>query len=268
MPGLGRAFDAMALEVAQTQKKLRQDIDERMRAAEALRMSEASYRAIFDAAEDSIFVHDIESGAIVDVNPKACAIFGYTRDEFRTIDIGTLGTGERPYTQQDAMALIARAAAGEPLRVEWHGRTRDGTLRWHEVYVRRVTIGGHGSRPGARPRRDRCAGAPRRRFVPAKSSTMPCSTRRSTGLRCGTPSGKVVDTNPALWRMYGYDEAEAAYAVAGKLYRALLPSASSCVRSRAGRIAAAEVTDERKDGSLLELECHGIPMQYQGSRTC
>ena len=139
---LSRAFDAMALEVAETQTRLRQDIDERKRAAEALRVSEASYRAIFDAAEDAIFVHDIDTGAIVDVNPKACATFGYTREEFRTLDIGTLGTGERPYTQQDAMGLIARARAGEQLCLEWHGRSKDGTVRWHDVFIRRVTIGG------------------------------------------------------------------------------------------------------------------------------
>src|SRR6185295_10928734 len=89
---LSRAFDAMALEVAATQTRLKQDIAERMRAAEALRVSEASYRAIFDAAEDAIFVHDIDTGAIVDANLKACATFGYTREEFRTIDVGTMGT--------------------------------------------------------------------------------------------------------------------------------------------------------------------------------
>ena len=139
---LSRAFDAMALEVAETQTRLRQDIDERQRAAEALRVSEASYRAIFDAAEDAIFVHDVDTGAIVDVNPKACATFGYTREEFRTLDVGTLGTGERPYTQQDAMGLIARARAGEQICLEWHGRSKDGSLRWHDVFIRRVTIGG------------------------------------------------------------------------------------------------------------------------------
>ena len=135
-----------------------QDIAERKRSAEALRVSEASYRAIFDAAEDAIFVHDIETGAIVDVNPKACATFGYTREEFRTLDVGTLGTGEHPYTQQDAMGLIARAFAGEQLRVEWHGKSKDGTLRWHEVFVKRVTIGGQRPHPGARARHHRPQG--------------------------------------------------------------------------------------------------------------
>jgi two-component system NtrC family sensor kinase len=132
---LGRAFDSMALAIAN-------DIAERERADEALRVSEASYRAIFDAAEDAIFVHDIDTGAIVDVNPKATATFGYTREEFRQIDVGRLGTDERPYTQQDAMEVIARAAAGERVHIEWHGKSKDGSLRWHEVFVKRVTIGG------------------------------------------------------------------------------------------------------------------------------
>ena len=139
---LGRSFDAMALVVANTQIRLRHDIEERVQVQKELEASEASYRSIFDAAEDSIFVHDPHSGAIVDVNPKACATFGYTREEFRHLTIGELGTGERPYTQQDAMELIGRASAGEQLRIEWHGRCKDGTLRWHEVFVKRAVIGG------------------------------------------------------------------------------------------------------------------------------
>jgi len=118
------------------------DITERQRADEALRASEASYRAIFDAAEDAIFVHDLETAAIVDVNARACTDFGYTRDEFRQLSIGALSSGEEPYTQAQAMRYFARVVAGEPMHVEWQCRTRSGQLRWHELYGKRVTIGG------------------------------------------------------------------------------------------------------------------------------
>ena len=39
-------------------------------------------------------------------------------------------------------AAGAFSTTGDPLRVEWYGKSKDGTLRWHEVFVKRVTIGG------------------------------------------------------------------------------------------------------------------------------
>ncbi|MGH8578238.1 MAG: HAMP domain-containing protein [Gammaproteobacteria bacterium] len=67
---LGGAFDAMAAKVGATQTLLRADIAKRERTEAALRVSEESYRAIFDAADDAIFVHEIPSGRFVDVNPR------------------------------------------------------------------------------------------------------------------------------------------------------------------------------------------------------
>ena len=61
---------------------------ERRAHEEALAASEANYKAIFDATEDAIFVHDYETGAILDVNLKACATYGYTRDELRRLADG------------------------------------------------------------------------------------------------------------------------------------------------------------------------------------
>ncbi len=204
---LSRAFDAMALEVAETQTRLRKDIAERMRSAEALRVSEASYRAIFDAAEDAIFVHDIKTGAIVDVNPKACASFGYTREEFRELDMGTLSSGERPYRQREAAELFIRAAAGEQLRIEWHSRSKDGSLHWHEVFGKRVTIGG----------RDRILALARditgRKTAEAALRASEEQYRSMfnasiDGLALWNAAGEIVDTNPALRRMYGYRDGE------------------------------------------------------------
>ncbi len=227
----------MALEVAETQTRLRQDIAERKRAAEALRVSEASYRAIFDAAEDAIFVHDIETGAIVDVNPKACATFGYTREEFRRLDVGTLGSGERPYTHQDAMALIARAAAGEELRIEWHGRSKDGSLRWHEVFVKRVTIGGQDRVLAlARDITDRKVAEAALRASEEQYHAM--FNASIDGLALWNAAGEIVDTNPALWRMYGYSDGESPRCrrAAGRARRitpsfsARSPPANRCIR--------------------------------------
>ncbi|MFH0736335.1 MAG: PAS domain S-box protein [bacterium] len=56
------------------------DITERRMAEEALRASEALYRAILNASPDDITVSDM-NGRILMVSPKALTIFGYDREE-------------------------------------------------------------------------------------------------------------------------------------------------------------------------------------------
>jgi PAS domain S-box-containing protein len=116
---------------------------ERRYAETARQTSENSYREIFENCEDAIFIHDIDSGAIVDVNPKACAAYGYTREELRCIDIGMVSSGSHPYTQEEALKLIARARAGETVRFEWHRKNKGGSLYWDEVVLKRAVIAGH-----------------------------------------------------------------------------------------------------------------------------
>ncbi len=116
---------------------------DRQLAEDACRTSEESYRTIFEATEDAIFVHDWESGAIVDVNPKACEHYGYSRDEMRRMGVADLTSNVHPFTEEEARRHLERAKAGDaPVRFEWQRRHRDGTLHWDEVWMKPAVIAG------------------------------------------------------------------------------------------------------------------------------
>ena len=115
---------------------------ERKRAEEALRASEATYRAIFNAANEGIIVLDMQTGQVVDANATFRNVFGYAPEEARGLRVGDFSSGEPAYTQQDALRLIHEAADGEPQHFEWLAKSRDGNLLWIDVTLKRATIAG------------------------------------------------------------------------------------------------------------------------------
>jgi two-component system, cell cycle sensor histidine kinase and response regulator CckA len=123
-------------------QELVNEIAERTYVEEALRASEINYRAIFNAANDAIFVHDPINGAILDVNQKMCELYGYQPSEAKYLTVADISTGTDSYTQNDAMVKIEEAARGVPQLFEWIFRHKDGHFFWAEVSLRKAMIGG------------------------------------------------------------------------------------------------------------------------------
>ena len=131
---LSRAFDAMAVDVAQTQTRLQQDLAERKRADEALRKSEAAlraseehYRAMFNASIDGLALWNA-AGRIVDTNPALWRMYGYSDGEFSALPPGTW---EGPCYQS---AFLRAVAAGQSLHAEVTEQRKDGSLIDLEVH--------------------------------------------------------------------------------------------------------------------------------------
>ncbi len=104
-------------------------ITERKRAQEALQKSEKKYRSIFDGVQDAIFVESLD-GNIIDVNQRACEIFGYGHDEFITKSVTDIIPSDKNmvhipdnprHALEHAVETINIRANGEHFPVEIHG---------------------------------------------------------------------------------------------------------------------------------------------------
>jgi PAS domain S-box-containing protein len=94
--------------------------------------NEWEYRAIFDAAIDGVMIVDLETGRVVEANPAACRMHGYTPEAFVGLHLTAFihpnsqnGFREHLRTFPSDGALDTRAVHvrqdGATFHVEWHG---------------------------------------------------------------------------------------------------------------------------------------------------
>ena len=104
--------------------------------------SEADYREIFDAAGDALFVHDAETGEVVDINRKVTEMYGFRRDELDLLNAHFRTYVGPPHSFEDRVRHIKRAMEAGPFVFEWLAKHRDGRRFWVEVSLKRASIGG------------------------------------------------------------------------------------------------------------------------------
>jgi len=105
------------------------DITKRKQAEELIRESEQRYHSIFDGVQDAIFI-ETKDGRILEVNKRACEIFGYKRDEFLKKTVSDLvPKGQKiiypadtePKTSSLPIETVNRRANGELFPIEISG---------------------------------------------------------------------------------------------------------------------------------------------------
>src|SRR6266852_5123895 len=119
------------------------DITESKRAEEALRQSQEKYLLLFDSIPHPVWVYDLNSLAILDVNHSAIRNYGYSREEFHSLTLKDIRPAE------DIPALL-KSAAKAPLDTEsagvWKHRKKDGTLIDVEITSHPLVYGDRDSR--------------------------------------------------------------------------------------------------------------------------
>jgi PAS domain S-box-containing protein len=237
------------------------DITARKTEEELLRASEQQYRAIFDASADALVLWDSKLRR-VDVNPAYERIYGFSREEVLAPAYAEQAAPEYAERRRD---LVRRTLAGERCQVELESARKDGTRI--QVEVRTIPIQ-HRGRPHVlaisrditeRKRAEAAVRASEEQYRAVFNASV-------DGMLLWDAGHRVVDVNDAFVRMHGYGREE----VLGQTQPVFIPGdlqaqcAALLPRVLAGESCSFEGRSLRKDGSLFDVEMHGVPMHYQG----
>ena len=116
------------------------DITERKKAEEALRDSEAIFRAIFDNANDGILLADEETKKFYTGNNIACQMLGYSLEEIKKLGVTDIHPKEvLPYVLGQFEKQVRREiAVAKDLPV----KRKDGSIFYADVNTSLVTLAG------------------------------------------------------------------------------------------------------------------------------
>jgi|GEM_PF-2671006 len=104
-----------------------------------LPIQEARYRKIIEASNDAIFLIDSESNQILDVNPIACQMLGYTHAELLALTISAIHPDEMLKLTQFAQTVFVQ---GKGWTNELSCRTKTGSLLPAEISASVVELEG------------------------------------------------------------------------------------------------------------------------------
>ncbi len=97
-------------------------------------------QSIFNAPNEAIFIHDAETGAILDVNKTTLTMFNVTYEEALQARPEDFSQGEYPYNAEEALRKIRITGKNGPQTFEWLSRKKNGTLFWTEVSLTLTSI--------------------------------------------------------------------------------------------------------------------------------
>jgi PAS domain S-box-containing protein len=118
------------------------DLTEHKKAELELQTNREYIQTIFDSSSDVIFVHDAETGAILDVNQQFKKLYGFEKEEVLNGSVQPMSRGESPYSDKEVLEWLGKSKTEGKQIFEWQARHKDGHLFWVEVSIVYVPIGG------------------------------------------------------------------------------------------------------------------------------
>jgi PAS domain S-box-containing protein len=236
------------------------DITTRKKAVEKLKRNEEKYRALFEQSNDAIFLNRVD-GTIVDVNEKACEIFGYTRDEFKTktvVDIlapvhrkfGSAGMDKFRKNGVVSIYTQYQKANGEIFDAEVNAKIIEGEGDLAQGIIRDIS-----ERKKAEEEVIRSEMKYRALFEKSNDAVL-----------IHDMSGKVIDVNDKTCEMFGYSKEEL---IKINIIDLIFPEDIEKTTLAIGKIKENkswrnETRMFRSDGSIIHLDVNGSLIEAQG----
>ena len=240
------------------------DIAEQLQAEEQLRQKEKQYRSIFEATTDALFIIDLDDGHVVEANPAACKIYGYTYEEF-------IGLPPSVFIHPDKFPnFLEKALPSVRAGGEWHARginlRKDGTSFPIDVHQSSFTYQGK--------LHMLVVGRDVTEQVQAEEQLREKESQYRNIFEAGTDGlvindledGHLVEVNPAMCRMHGYTYEEFMMLhPMNFIHPDSHPLFAEYINTvKAGKKFQARAIDIRKDGTPFPVEVHGTTFDYKG----
>jgi PAS domain S-box-containing protein len=241
------------------------DITERKLAEERLREKEEQYRSIFEATSDALLITDLEDGHVVEVNPAACNIYGYSYEEF-------IGLPPNAFIHPDKLSYyLEKALPSVKVGIKWHMRgvdlRKDGTAFPVDVHESAFTYMGKPHMLAAiRDVTEQVQAEEELREKEAQYRSIFEATS-DVLLIIDLEDGSFVEVNPAACDVYGYSYKEfVGLPLSATIHPDDLPYVMEHVLPiiKAGGDYHARGIGLRKDGTTFHLDVHDTAFTYQG----
>ncbi|WP_135665679.1 PAS domain S-box protein [Halorhabdus rudnickae] len=216
-------------------------------------------RDIFDSVADGLLIHCPDSGEIVDVNERFCAMTGFERDAIIGESVDLLMAEKPPFAMGVAEDILDRLRAEGTQFDEWKLLTADGTTFPARVHISLIEIDGE----------ERVLATVRDITELRESETQLQQFRRAieaTGhaVYITDTDGTITYVNPAFETVTGYDRATAIGETPeildsgvhdGQYFEALWSTL------RAGEVWEEEIINERASGQQYHAEQTIAPIE-------
>jgi PAS domain S-box-containing protein len=109
-------------------------------ASTASKQQENRFKQIFEAVDAAIMLYNPQTEQIIEFNPTACDLFGYSPEEIHHLNLGILFSEDPPFSLADGQSRLTAAQNGQPQVFEWETRHASGNKLRVEVHIQALFL--------------------------------------------------------------------------------------------------------------------------------